>query len=499
MPLPLSLKKIRGSLYKSYQFSLISERGRCYNRKDCQFFLSRSSSKVRQKFVRSSSKFCQSFVGVSSAVRRGFVRGSSGVRHMNLSRMLCSLLCAAVLSVGAASRAFSESDGEMRLGLLGGLAVPTGSQSVKDNSKSGFAGGIVLGKELSSSWGIELTYDYFDVTDRSKIGRAKEYRAQLITLSGLYSVFPEKRWTPFLELGVGAGQARSSFSQAAFRASSGLEYFFSADLSARALVNYYFIGKDNEDDDEIHAVVPGLAVCFFFGGSYRKQAKENESQEKVQNPVSDEASAVESETNAETQTVETESPSVPVANERHDNEHSDKDKDGVWDEYDRCPNTPRGVNVGTNGCPVDSDLDGVFDYEDACPETPKGMKVNAIGCPKIGDKVSINLQVLFDSGSAAIRAKFNEDIDKVGKFLKDNTQIFAEVEGYTDDRGPKNSNLKLSQKRAENVRQMLIKNYGIDPARLVATGYGDFLPVASNATQKGRDMNRRVILTFSSK
>lgn len=60
---------------------------------------------------------------------------------------------------------------------------------------------------------------------------------------------------------------------------------------------------------------------------------------------------------------------------------SDSDMDGVFDGIDQCPNTPAGVTVDARGCPMDSDGDGVFDGIDKCPNTPKGVKVDATGCP----------------------------------------------------------------------------------------------------------------------
>jgi outer membrane protein OmpA-like peptidoglycan-associated protein len=64
----------------------------------------------------------------------------------------------------------------------------------------------------------------------------------------------------------------------------------------------------------------------------------------------------------------------------------DSDKDGVPDKLDKCPNTPPGVKVDANGCPLDSDKDGVPDYLDKCPDTPAGVKVDANGCPIDTDK-----------------------------------------------------------------------------------------------------------------
>ena len=59
----------------------------------------------------------------------------------------------------------------------------------------------------------------------------------------------------------------------------------------------------------------------------------------------------------------------------------DADGDGVADNDDKCPNTPAGVKVDATGCPLDSDGDGVADYLDKCPNTPSGVKVDATGCP----------------------------------------------------------------------------------------------------------------------
>ncbi|HEY0917523.1 MAG TPA: thrombospondin type 3 repeat-containing protein, partial [Solimonas sp.] len=66
-------------------------------------------------------------------------------------------------------------------------------------------------------------------------------------------------------------------------------------------------------------------------------------------------------------------------------EAKDSDGDGVPDRLDKCPNTPKGVTVYSDGCPVDTDGDGVPDYLDKCPGTPKGTAVDANGCPADSD------------------------------------------------------------------------------------------------------------------
>ena len=80
----------------------------------------------------------------------------------------------------------------------------------------------------------------------------------------------------------------------------------------------------------------------------------------------------------------------------------------------------------------------------------------------------------------------------IGDALKDYPAILAvRIEGHTDSRGSHKSNQILSQNRAESVRAFLI-NYGIDASRMVAVGYGEEKPIASNDTSQGRKKNRRV-------
>jgi outer membrane protein OmpA-like peptidoglycan-associated protein len=79
-------------------------------------------------------------------------------------------------------------------------------------------------------------------------------------------------------------------------------------------------------------------------------------------------------------------PNTPKGAKVDVNGCSDADGDGVPDNKDKCPNTPKGVKVDANGCPRDSDGDGVTDDKDKCPNTPKGAKVNANGCAVDSDR-----------------------------------------------------------------------------------------------------------------
>lgn len=171
-----------------------------------------------------------------------------------------------------------------------------------------------------------------------------------------------------------------------------------------------------------------------------------------------------------------------------DQADGDDDRDGVPNSLDKCPNTPKGEKVDAVGCslPGDSDKDGVIDSEDKCPNTPTGATVNKVGCWVLN-----NLNFL--TNSAKIEPKGEGVLRDAAKVLKANPGLKVEIQGHTDDVGSAPYNKKLSQARANAVKQHLIKQ-GIQGARLTTQGYGMEKPVASNATEPGRAENRRVEL-----
>ncbi len=183
----------------------------------------------------------------------------------------------------------------------------------------------------------------------------------------------------------------------------------------------------------------------------------------------------------------------------------DSDGDGVVDQFDHCPNTPRGVKVDKNGCQIktkavigDSDHDGVPNSRDLCPDTPLGIKVDKDGCPlPITSPQTIELQVRFNFDKDIVRPVYDAELAKFAKFMKAHPEISVTLEGYTDNVGSRAYNQALSQRRAMSVKRYLESHFGLNPARLKTVGYGFSRPVASNNTPDGRRMNRRVYATLS--
>lgn len=174
---------------------------------------------------------------------------------------------------------------------------------------------------------------------------------------------------------------------------------------------------------------------------------------------------------------------------------TDTDRDGVSDDRDLCPDTPAGTTVDRFGCARDADGDGVTDDRDQCPATIAGLSVDSKGCPsafQAGTPLTL-VGVNFQTGKAVILPASQGILDQVAQSLIDNPDVNVEVGGHTDSQGAEAANLRLSQARANAVREYLIGK-GVDGGRITAMGYGESKPVESNTTANGRAANRRVEL-----
>lgn len=100
--------------------------------------------------------------------------------------------------------------------------------------------------------------------------------------------------------------------------------------------------------------------------------------------------------------------------------------------------------------------------------------------------------VYFEFGKATLRTESYLALMEAAKIMKDNPDLQVEIHGHTDNIGSEKSNQVLSEKRAYAVMNFLVQYGGIDPKRLTARGFGESRPIASNDTEEGRQLNRRV-------
>ena len=169
----------------------------------------------------------------------------------------------------------------------------------------------------------------------------------------------------------------------------------------------------------------------------------------------------------------------------------DADEDGLADKDDNCPEEFGPIE--NNGCPwTDRDGDGVLDKDDNCPDVA-GTATNA-GCPEYPLEGLEDLSVQFESDSFEIDAAFEEQLAEAFRIIDANSDATIIIEGHADSTGNDQINIPLSELRASQVLDYLIKA-GINPERLSIVGYGSSQPLGDNNTSEGRKQNRRVDFT----
>ncbi len=195
-------------------------------------------------------------------------------------------------------------------------------------------------------------------------------------------------------------------------------------------------------------------------------------------------------------------PDVPGEYPRGCPAGEDRDGDGIRAAADRCPEV---AGSGPDGCPTattDSDGDGILDAVDLCPrekERKNGID-DSDGCPdELPEALTavegVLVGVVFATGSTTLSPTALERVRKLVGTLARYPGIRIELVGHTDDQGEPEANRVLSTRRAEAVRDAMVR-LGIDAARIDVRGAGEDEPIASNATAPGRAENRRIEISL---
>ncbi len=174
----------------------------------------------------------------------------------------------------------------------------------------------------------------------------------------------------------------------------------------------------------------------------------------------------------------------------------DTDGDGVLDKDDACVDVPGPAE--NKGCPwPDTDGDGVLDKDDACPTVPGLPEYN--GCPKPRTQTAIDVEtklgsVFFDFNKATIKAESKPALDEAAELIKKDGGNYL-LEGRTDAKGSEAYNLKLSRERAAAVVAAL-DSRGVDPSALKSVGVGKAkATVPATASDAERQVDRKVVVT----
>ena len=411
------------------------------------------------------------------------------------------LFAGALLAMATAASAGNKAESFSISPVIGGITFD-GTQHLETAPLYGVRAGYNFTKAL----GIEGLFDYSSTEPTKRNGNTDFYRygGEL-----LYHFFPDNNFVPYFAAGYAGYNLKGAVPNGPNSKTKGMadyglgaKFFLTDQLALRGDVRHLIYQTNGYTQ---HAVEYTMGLYIPFGGATEATppvAPVEPAPAPVAAPV----------------------PAAPVVALP-----ADSDEDGVPDNLDKCPNTPAGVKVDTDGCPIDSDKDGVPDYIDKCPGTPDGVKVDKDGCPMDSDKdgvldyldkcpgtpdgVKVDkdgcplpiaklcsptvLDIKFDTNKSDIKPQYRDELKKVGNFLVEFPTAKGVIEGHTDNIGKKAGNMKLSQRRADNVRNYIIKTFRIAPERITAKGYGPTKPLADNKTAAGKQKNRRIEANFT--
>ena len=168
----------------------------------------------------------------------------------------------------------------------------------------------------------------------------------------------------------------------------------------------------------------------------------------------------------------------------------------LWINEAKVFDIPKAVNIGDTMNQLFFHLENSNYKEDEVGLYLQNIKV-ATGLPdtrhKLIDEGKFSTTgILFDFQSAAIKQESYGVIKEIASVLKENPAVKIKVVGHTSNDGDAAANMELSKQRAAAVKDLIVKEYGIDAANITTDGKGPTQPVADNKTKEGKAQNRRV-------
>jgi len=170
---------------------------------------------------------------------------------------------------------------------------------------------------------------------------------------------------------------------------------------------------------------------------------------------------------------------------------SDADQDGVDDDSDECSATPFGMKVAKNGCALDADGDLVVDYNDFCPNTKKSTEVDEMGCPLNSAGRGVIDGIAFEFNSPRLTSSSRYELEKVALALKNYSDIYFVIEGYSCSENSAVERMNISKARAVSVMNILA-SYGVPMGKMKAVGLSDQYPLTESTNRSDQVLNERI-------
>jgi OOP family OmpA-OmpF porin len=408
----------------------------------------------------------------------------------NLMKLFMIFTVIAVASSGFAQ----ERQGAFYISPFIGGYIFEGNQDLNTRPIYGLRGGYNFTKNIAA----ELVFGY-DSTKYAPAAIDIDTKIYNYRLEGIYNFMPDKRLVPFVAVGIGGQSIRydvaGNIDRNRFVADygAGLKYFFTDNIALRADVRHVLAFGSTYNNLEYT-----LGIVFSFGGKKESrvvaQAPEQAPVALIAAPINLAAAAVsESQINLAWNSV-----AGATGYKIY--------RDGTYVASSPAAALPdKGLNADTNYCYTVTAI-GPEEKESgpsntACAKTPAPPVVEmkkeaesgaAAVAKEMIEKGRATINVKFDTNKDKIKPKYHDEIKKFATVMKDYPDLKVIIEGHTDNIGGANFNQKLSQRRADSVKNYMVKKFGIDEARLTAKGYGFSKPIASNKDKAGRQKNRRV-------
>ncbi|GFE58881.1 OmpA family protein [Geobacter sp. AOG1] len=367
--------------------------------------------------------------------------------------------------------------------------------------------GIRAGYNFTENFGIEGVFNYvhteptaakFIIPGQGKYN-VYNYRGEL-----LYHFMPKSKFVPYLAAGYGAQtidpENAKSDTHGAFSAGGGFKYFFTDNIALRGdvrdlIINSMVTPSDSTAKQSVNNLEYALGVYFQFGGEKPAPAPVAAPAPPPPAPAPEPAPAP-----VKKEVAPPPPPPAPTSKISVTPTTITRGQAATlaWSSENTtdCTVEPGGGVQTQNSISVSPAADTTYTLTCNGPGGKTTSTTNLTVQAPPPEKVCIVLGVLFDTNKAVVKPKYHDEIKKAGDFLNKYDFVTGTIDGYTDNVGTYKFNQKLSQKRAEAVRDYLIKNFGIKPERLTAKGHSYDNPVASNKTAEGRAKNRRIEANF---
>jgi OOP family OmpA-OmpF porin len=356
--------------------------------------------------------------------------------------------------------------------------------------------GIRAGYNFTDNFGVEALFDYVNTDSKNLKNNADMYRygADL-----LYHFFPENKFVPYLAAGYGGlnfdAKGFDGKIRGVFDCGVGAKYFLNDSFALRGDFRYLVYSQPDNITKENFEYT--LGAYFPFGG-VKPVAKPVEPPpapapkvvEPAPVPVPAPAAALSA------------SPATVTKGQSATLTWKSQNAAGCDIQPAIGPVPPQGTRTITPAASTSYSLTCSGDGGTATSAAavtvviPPPAPVRPKAAERFCDKPSV-IVVEFDTDKSNIKTKYDEDLNKLGTFLKEWPKAKGEISGHTDSVGSDKYNLKLSQRRAASVKKYLEEKFSIAPDRLTTEGYGETRPIASNKTKAGRQLNRRIETNFT--